>query len=176
MVDNLVNSEAVIREERPLDRGLGAVCVERHPVAVTGDIKRELPGVVSAGLGHQRVANGLELRHRQQGGDNVELHELHLLLVRHRVQGARLQLRESIVGRGKNGQTVVEVIELGVDLVRDVGAPHQPQQDAEISLLLEDLDDVVLPGLGRGRWQGRRQRGRQRRDGCWGWCLRWCLS
>lgn len=51
-VANLVNSEAVVREYGPLHGGLCAVGVEGHSVTVTGDVKREFPGLVSTGLGH----------------------------------------------------------------------------------------------------------------------------
>lgn len=117
------------------------------------DVEREFSWAGVAGLSSQRVANCLELGNGEERGDHVELDQLVLLLIGEGVERARLEAREGVVGRGKNGHCVAGVVELVIDLVAHLGGAKEAEEDGELTGFFEDFGDVW--GAGRDRWGSR---------------------
>lgn len=81
-----------------------------------GHVHRERP-LAPASLSPQRVAGRLELRGGEERGDDVELHQLHFLLVGEGVEGSGFEAEEGGIRRGEDGEALLRVVELRLDLV-----------------------------------------------------------
>ncbi|PON71847.1 hypothetical protein PanWU01x14_070340 [Parasponia andersonii] len=83
------------------------------------------------------------------------LYKLDFLFGGQRVEGAGFQTRKGAIGRGENGQAVGHV-ELVFDLVNDLSASEDADEDAETAGLVEDLGDVGWLWFGFA-WRGLNQ-------------------
>ncbi|PON71850.1 hypothetical protein PanWU01x14_070370 [Parasponia andersonii] len=100
--------------------------------------------------------------------------KLDLLFGGQRVEGAGFQTRKGAISRGENGQ-VVGNIKLVFDLVNDLGASEDADEDAESAGLVEDLGTLGHFGgsLNRAYCLSWLNRGLNR---WFGWRLGWGLS
>lgn len=115
MVD-LVNGELGISVNCTCHRGIGDAGGYVDLVARHGDVER-VGALRAAGLGAYGVAGGLELGGGKQGREDVELHELHLLLVGEGVEGPGFEVGEGAVSGGEEGHALLGAVELHVYLV-----------------------------------------------------------
>uniref|UniRef100_A0A8R7K4F4 Uncharacterized protein n=1 Tax=Triticum urartu TaxID=4572 RepID=A0A8R7K4F4_TRIUA len=129
-------------------------------VAGGGDVDGAGP-VGAGGLGADGVAGGLEGLHGVEGGDDVGLHQRHLVLLRERVEGARLEAVEGVVGGGEHREARVGVVGLRVQLRVLLRRRHQPDELGVLPVLLQHRRHVRR----RGRLGRRPRRRRVRRLG-----------
>lgn len=72
----------------------------------------------------------------------MELKKLDFLFVVKGVESAGFETRESVVGRGQDGQCIVGVVELNFDLVYDLGVLEKADENVEPAGLFEDVGDI----------------------------------
>lgn len=130
-------------------------------------------------LGTHRVANGLEIRDGFERRNEMELQELDLFFVREGIECAGFETRECVVGWGEDSQVIVGVVELGFDLVDNLGVFEESYEGAESTGLVEDIGDVRWGRMGGLTRRGSNQ-GLVRCLCCRGLSLvvlmRWCMS
>ncbi|KAG6493150.1 hypothetical protein ZIOFF_048127 [Zingiber officinale] len=125
-----------------------------------GDVEGEDAGL-AGGLGGEGVAGGLEGGEGVVAGEDVEEHQLDLLLLGQGVESAGGEGGEGVVGGGEDGEAVEAVVELAVDLLVHAGLLEEANEGGELTSLGQDRREVERPGWGRC--------GGHRRLGTGGW-------
>ncbi|KAK3408767.1 hypothetical protein EUGRSUZ_J00937 [Eucalyptus grandis] len=149
---NPVNCQLVIRVQRFAHCRLNDASGHLELIVAGGDIQWERPVVVTIGHRPQRVAHGPKQGLGEKLRDDMELDQLHQLLVAEAVQSPGLEAREGGIGRDQDGEAVARVLELSGDLAGHVGDLEQPKEVREVTGVLEDLGEAwrACGRLGQG--------------------------
>ncbi|CAD5170306.1 unnamed protein product [Musa acuminata subsp. malaccensis] len=99
-------------------------------------------------LRHHRVGRGLERGQAVVAREDVVEDELDLLLLAEAVECADLEAGKGVVGGGEQGEPVVAVVELAVDLLVHLGLAEEADEGGVPPALGEDGSDVELAGGG----------------------------
>ncbi|KAF7823417.1 hypothetical protein G2W53_021561 [Senna tora] len=127
---HLVHRQLLVGIHIPADRRVHHPRRHVHRAPGARDVQGEPIGVVP-GLRPDGVAEGVETGEGDEGGYDVELDELVLLLVGEGVEEAGLEGGEGVVGGGEEGEAVVGVGELGVDLGGNLGRLEEADEGGE---------------------------------------------